>query len=101
MKIPEKQKQPGVTFIAEDGRASLEVRFTRASDRVAYTYGPFLAIEDVPMDTDPRQRAMYGTHTRGRDLLAVGLSDGPGWLIMVEPVRGIWNATYIPIDQSA
>lgn len=79
----------------------LDVVFFRQETREQYRTGPFLKVEDLPLQdptADRGKRGLYGTHTRGTDLLATSNRDGSGWTIAVEPIRGTWCARFVPVE---
>lgn len=76
----------------------MDLVFFRTNERQHHVYGPFLKVEDLPLDESTTgERGLYGTHTRGTELFAVSAPGGAGWRIVIEPIRGTWNARSQPL----
>jgi hypothetical protein len=93
---------PDVPILAQAPTAALEsfsVVFSRDDSRAARVYGPLLRIEFRPAREGGF--ALYITHTRGTELLA--MSRGSGWEIVLaaEPLRGLWDLAVVPYRQPA
>lgn len=82
-------------------RPLLDVVFFRQETREEYRIGAYAKVEDLPLQ-DPTaergKRGLYGTHTRGTDLLATSNRDGSGWTIVVEPIRGTWCVRFVAVE---
>lgn len=79
------------------------VFFHAGSDGVEYHYGPFLYVEDLPLERNVNGlRGLFATHAGGTELIATRHPDdgvGGGWRIYVEPISGTWDVRFQPSAQ--
>lgn len=101
--MPKKVKVKSVAVpVAAEGPSGnhLQVQFFDPRTQQYYVIGnPLTRVDEKRAVTGARGgRELWGTHSRGRDLLATLAPGDTGWRIQVEPIRGSFDFLVVPFE---